>query len=295
MIISVSRRSDIPAFYGKWFMNRIRAGYCIVPNPFKPTQVSRVSLVPEAVEVIVFWTRNPRPLFPYLTELKERGYDYLFQYTVMNNPGILDPRCPSVQVSLKTFRELSDRIGSQRMIWRYDPIVFSTVTPPEFHRNNFSHIARRLRGSTCRCVVSILDVYRKVKRRFRQLKKHGVELVACEDEVFGDLMNTFARAAGENGMEIVSCAEEIDLRPFGIQPGKCIDGEYISHILGINVSSKKDPSQRKACGCVLSKDIGMYDTCLFGCQYCYATTSHERAKINHEKHEPNSPSLTGQN
>ena len=293
MIISASRRTDIPAFYGKWFINRIRAGFCTVPNPFNPTQVSHVWMKPQDVDVIVFWTRNPRPLFPFLTELNEDGYRYYFQYTLMDNPRLLDSRRPSLESSLKTFCELSDRIGPEKVIWRYDPLVLSTATPADFHKQTYRRIARALQGATRRCVISLLDVYRKAWRRFRRLRKHGLELIACEDEEFGDLMQTLARAANENNMELLSCAEEIDLQRFGIQPGKCVDDKHISNVFGINVNDKKDPSQRKACGCVISKDIGMYDTCLFGCQYCYATTSFERAKNNYKKHDCASPSLVG--
>lgn len=272
-------------------MNRIRAGYCAVPNPFNTTQVSHVSLKPEDVDVIVFWTRNPRPLFPFLAQLDKSGYRYYFLYTLMNNLSVLDPKCPPLKVSLKTFKELVDRIGLDKVIWRYDPIFFSTATPADFHKETYQFIARALAGYTRRCVISIVDVYRKLRKRLRDLQSRGIELLASEGEAFGDLMRSFVHAANDNDMKIFSCAEEIDLQPFGIQPGKCVDDEQISNVFGINVTDKKDPSQRKDCGCVVSKDIGMYDTCLFGCQYCYATTSLEIAKANNKNHDPASPSL----
>ena len=291
MIISASRRTDIPAFYAEWFMNRIRAGYCAVPNPFNRNQVSHVSLKPEDVDVIVFWTRNPHPLLPHLAELDERGYCYYFQFTLMNNPRPIDPKSPPLKGSLKTFRTLAERIGPEKVIWRYDPIVFSNITGPEFHQTTYQHIAQSLRGYTCRSVISIVDVYRKAQKRLRELAEQGVELLACEGEALGDLMHALVHTAKENDMEIFSCAEEMDLQPYGIRPGKCVDDEYIAKEFGITVINKKDPSQREACGCVVSKDIGMYDSCLYGCQYCYASTSFERAKINYEDHDPSSPSL----
>ena len=263
MIISASRRTDIPAFYAEWFMNRIRAGYCAVPNPFNRNQVSHVSLKPEDVDVIVFWTRNARPLLPHLAELDERGYRYYFQYTVMDNPRVIDPKSPPLEASLKTFRELADRIGPEKVIWRYDPIVFSNMTGPEFHQATYRRIAQALRGYTYRSVISIVDVYRKAQKRLRELAKQGVELLNCEGEAFDDLMHALVHTANENGLEIVSCAEEIDLLPYGVRPGKCVDDEYIAKTFEINVTSKKDPSQREACGCVVSKDIGMYDSCLY--------------------------------
>lgn len=298
MIISASRRTDIPAFYSEWFMNRIRDGYCTVPNPFSRKQVSRVELRPQDVDVIVFWTRNPRPLFRHLDELDRRGYRYYFQYTAMNNPRAIDPKSPAVEASIKTFRELADRVGPQRVIWRYDPIVLSEVTSPAFHMAAHARIAEALAGATRRNVISIVDIYKKAQKRLRELRQQGVVVdeateAGVSTEV-GAMLEHLAATVSRCGMEIFSCAEELDLRPYGIQPGKCIDDEYIARTFGLQLTTKKDPSQRNACGCVVSKDIGMYDTCLFGCQYCYATSSFERAKQNHDdQHSANSPSLLG--
>ncbi len=291
VIISASRRTDIPAFYAGWLINRLRAGYCAVPNPFNPNQVSRISLEPEDVDVIVFWTRNPRPLMRHLAELDERGYRYYFQYTILDNPRPIDPHAPIAETSLNTFQELAKRIGPERVIWRYDPIVFSQVTGPEFHQHTYRRIAQALRGYTRRSVISLLDVYHKAEKRLRALAKQGVELVDCDGETLGDLMRALAQTAAENDMEIVSCAEPIDLQSYGIRPGKCVDDEYIAHVFGLEVAHAKDPSQREACGCVVSRDIGMYESCLFGCQYCYATSSFQRARVNYAGHDPNSPSL----
>lgn len=293
MIVSVSRRTDIPAFYSSWFMNRIRAGYCVVPNPFNPKQASHVSLTSDKVDLIVFWTRNAHPLLPYLSELEERGYPYYFLYTLMANPTLIDPGAPSLDVSLQNFCELSHRIGPDRVIWRYDPILFTNRSNAEFHGEKFSQIASTLRGYTRRTVLSLVHPYRKVKRRLNALAERGVELEECHGEPLGALMRSISSAARENGMELQSCAEETDLTPFDIRPGKCIDDKYIEKVFGLKLRTKKDPSQRKACGCLVSKDIGMYDSCLFGCAYCYATNSPDRARRNHDNHDEMSPSLLG--
>jgi len=295
MIISASRRTDIPAFYAHWFINRIRAGFCMVPNPFNPQQIMRISLAPEDVEAIVFWTRNPRPLFPYLQELDERGFRYYFQYTLMNNPRALDANTPTMESAVEAFCQLSERVGSQKVIWRYDPIVFSELTPPDFHRRSYHDIALSLRGFTRRSVISMLDVYSKLKKRLAEMEKQGAALLPFDGSQpwFGTLVRDLVAIAAENEMEMVSCAEELDLQPFEVRPGKCIDDDTISEVFGLEVTHLKDPGQRKACGCVASKDIGMYDTCLFGCRYCYATRSFERARINYQKHDPDSPSLLG--
>lgn len=289
IILSASRRTDIPAFYAKWFINRVREGYCTVPNPFNLRQVTKISLKPEDVAVIVFWTRNPRPLMPFLDELDERGFRYYFQYTVMDNPKELDPKSPSLTSAISTFKELSQRVGAKRVIWRYDPIVLTKKTSAEFHVERHALIAQSLRGYTYRNVISIVDAYNKVTR---QVKKLPIDLQPSEEPDYG-FVRQLADNSERNGMEIVSCAEDIDLHPYGIRPGKCIDDELIKEVFGIEVSHKKDPNQRKACGCVVSKDIGMYDTCLFGCVYCYATQSFERAKKRHAEHDPHSPSLIG--
>jgi len=295
-IISASRRTDIPAFYAAWFINRVRAGYCTVPNPFNPNQVSWVSLKPEDVDVIVFWTRNPVPLMPYLHELDERGLRYYFQYTLMNNPRSLDAKAPLLHASLETFKRLAEQIGPERVIWRYDPIVFTPQTDAYFHLTTFATIAKALRGSTTRAVISIMDPYPKAQGRLNYLARQGMPVWLPDSNApeFMLLMSGLAEIAAQNDLDLVSCAEDLDLSRYGIRPGKCIDDDYIQKVFGIEVTHQKDPYQRRACGCVESKDIGVYNTCLFGCQYCYATQSFAQAVRNYkEKHHPESPSMIG--
>jgi hypothetical protein len=293
MIISASRRTDVPAFYAEWMVRRIREGYCTVANPFNRNQVTRVSLKPEDVDAIVFWTRNPRPLMPYLDELDSRGYRYYFQFTILGYPREIDAKAPPAATAIEAFRELAERLGPNRVVWRYDPIVFTGITPPAFHEENFRRLAEEIRGSARRVVVSIVDMYRKIESRLKKLEGTPAAVRPCDAGDFEPLMRRLAGLAGENGMEIVSCAEEIDLRPFGILPGKCVDDRVIAKAFGTEVPTTKDPTQRKACGCVVSRDIGMYESCLFGCRYCYATGSLDRAKANFDSHDPNSPSLLG--
>jgi len=288
MIISASRRTDIPAFYTPWFMNRLRAGWCRVPNPLRPSQVSEVSLRPEDVDVIVFWTRNASHLSPYLRELEEKGYRYYFLYTLMDNPRVMDPGCPPLADALRSFQVLAERVGPEKVIWRYDPIVVTPLTDQAFHRKAFRRIAGQLRGSTARCIVSNVHLYRKAEQRF---KEKGMEWAAPGEEDLGDLMRFMAGEAMEQGMEIQSCAQRMDLERFGVGHGKCVDDEYIAKVFGIKVTCRKDPSQREACSCVRSRDIGMYDTCLHGCLYCYATGSLEKAKASYRRHDPAGPTL----
>lgn len=296
MIISASRRTDIPAFYAEWFENRVRAGYCTVPNPFNRKQVSFVSLKPDDVDVIVFWTRNPAPLLPVLRYLDQIKLRYYFQYTLMDNPREIDTKAPSLRASLKTFQNLSEQIGPDKVIWRYDPIVFSNATPVAFHEDTFERLASALHGYTNRVVISILDSYPKTLKRIANLRKQGIDVqtgFGHSDNNLAQLMTFMVRTALEHDLEIYSCAEVLNLSQFGIRPGKCIDNEFINKVFGLTVRRTKDPNQRAECGCIASKDIGVYDTCLFGCQYCYATSSFERAYANHDSHDPKSPSLIG--
>ncbi|MFO7665028.1 MAG: DUF1848 domain-containing protein [Desulfobacterales bacterium] len=288
LIISASRRTDIPAFYTKWFMNRVRTGFCTVPNPFNPNQISDVSLSPESVDLFVFWTRNPKPLITHLKELDSRGYSYYFLYTLMDNPGILDPKAPCPEISIDTFRKLSDEIGPGKVIWRYDPIVLSNITDIQFHKQKYERIADALRGYTFRCVISFVDIYKKIDGRIKGLIDAGFFLNEWNDSNLHDFLSSLVGIAGNNGIEIRSCASKIDLTSFGIPAGKCIDDVYIFNTFGKRLDLKKDPSQRKNCGCVSSKDIGMYDSCIYECRYCYATSSFERAKINYKNHDPDS-------
>lgn len=293
MIISASRRTDIPAFYSTWFMNRVRAGYCTVPNPHNRRQVSRIDLRPSAVDVIVFWTRNARPLLAKLDELDARGYRYYVQYTILDNPRTLDAQTPRVDAAVATFQRLADRIGPDRVIWRYDPIVLAPATDAAYHRTRYASIAARLRGYTTRSVISVVDLYRKAARRLAAQGAAVAAQTVAEQPEFASLIASLVESATQHGMAITSCAEEIDLVRYGVQPGKCVDDTLIERVFGLHLACRKDSSQREACGCVASRDIGMYDTCQFGCQYCYATSSFARAAANYAAHNPLSPSLLG--
>lgn len=291
VIISASRRTDIPAFYARWFMNRLRGGLCHVVNPFNPNQVSAVSLKPEDVDVIVFWTRYARPMLPYLKELDRQGYRYYFLYTLVNHPRSIDVKSPPFHVSLQSFRKLAERIGPDRVIWRYDPIFFTTETDAEFHVQTYRYIAQRLKGFTHRSVISLATLYRKLNNRLQAMKGKGVEALSPDEESAANLLRILSQVAADHAMEIFSCAQEADWTACGIRPGKCVDDRYIEKIFGLKVTRKKDPSQRKTCGCIVSKDVGMYNTCLFECAYCYATTSFELARRNYQRHNPHGLSL----
>jgi hypothetical protein len=296
MIISASRRTDIPAFYNPWLLKRLRVGYCTVPNPYNVSIVSTISLRPEDVDVIVFWTRNPLPLMSHLRDLDREGYRYYFLITVLGYPRAIDTQSPVLKASLKTFQKLADQIGPEKVIWRYDPILFTQATGAQFHLRTFARIVQALRGYMHICKISLISLYPKLRERLQGLAQQGFQVSDGRERSgsrLGNLLTAMAEVASENGMRIQSCAETLDLRPYGILPGKCIDDQLIRQVFNLPVISQKDPYQREACGCVTSKDIGMYDTCLFGCQYCYATRSFTESRTNYQNHNPDSPSLIG--
>lgn len=295
MIISASRRTDIPAFYSAWFLNRVRAGWCAVPNPMNPAQVARVSLAPPEVDAIVFWSKNPAPLLPHLDELDARGFRYYFQFTLNAYAPEIEPHVPALDKRLETFRALSRRIGPERVIWRYDPIVISNRTDGVFHRERFAAIAESLGGATERVVVSVVDFYRKTDRRLALLEHQGYRFDrnAAASADTAALLADLAAVARAHHMEIQSCAEDGDLSRSGIAPGRCIDERLINRLWHLNLPYRKDPSQRKLCLCTVSKDIGVGDTCRHGCRYCYATKDHALAEQRSEAHDPVAPMLWG--
>ena len=270
MIISASRRTDVPAFFAREFMDGVRAGFLNVPHPRNPRLVSRVELSPSGVEAIVFWTRDARPLLPRLRELDDRGYAYYFQYTLLDGPTVLDPEGPRGEEAVAAFRALSERLGPDRVVWRYDPIVFSNRTGAAFHRRRFERLASALAGATKRVMISLVYFYPSAAARFRELERRGVRVRPPSPEDLAGLMPALVETAAGRELEILSCAEEINLEPWGVRPGKCIDDGLLSRLLGRPLRLRKDPRQRKACGCVESRDIGVYGTCPRGCVYCYA-------------------------
>ena len=293
MIISASRRTDIPAFYTEWFINRIREGFLYTRNPFNAHQIKKVSLLRPDVEAIVFWTRNPEKLIPYLDELDEKKYNYYFQYTITGYPRKIEKSVPNPTRSLDTFIQLSDKIGHGKVIWRYDPILLSNYVGIEEHKRLFSKIAQSLEGKTKRVVVSFADLYKKTERNLKSVDGLVYDDILSNNNAILDLSEFMVKTAQQHGMIIKSCAEEIDLLSVGIEHGKCIDEEILKSEFELSLSPKKDKGQRDACGCIKSIDIGEYNTCLHGCSYCYATFNEKTVIKNKKQHDPNSPFLIG--
>jgi hypothetical protein len=294
MIISASRRTDIPAFFADWFMRRVEAGSCLVANPVNPAIVSRVSLAPQTTDAIAFWSKNPAPLLPRLRELDRRGLRYFFLFTLNRYPCALEPNVPPFEERVATFQELAARVGNARVIWRYDPIILSAELDADYHLATFRSIARALQGYTNHVIISLVDFYRKTTGRLRDLAAVTGQPF-CEAPFgfprFDALIHGLLAEASACGMEMRSCAEPRGLEALGVPSGKCIDDAYLRRTFNVTVANAKDPGQRTHCGCVRSRDIGAPDTCLHGCAYCYATRSPAMALARHRLHDPAAPSL----
>ena len=329
VIISASRSTDIPAFYAEWFFNRLAKGYCVWYNPFNQ-QKMYVSF--ERCKVIVFWTKNPKPMLPFLPELDKRGIHYYFQVTLNDyaDEGF-EPHVPSVAQRVETFRELSGMIGKERVIWRFDPLIMTPSITPRVLLGRIWTIGNRLKGYTDKLVFSFVDVkaYRKVQNNLLKetgcFTKESVETaemnVGQRQEIIDGLVKLREAwvVAGWN-ITLATCAEEMDLTACGIEHNRCIDGDLMERIFGADqdlvyylrtgilperdlfgvlptlpdkCKNLKDKGQRKVCGCMMSKDIGMYNTCRHLCVYCYANTSKEYVLKNAARHSVDSESIIG--
>lgn len=285
MILSASRRTDIPAFYSEWFINRIKEGYLCVRNPLNLHQVSKITLSTDVIDCIVFWTKNPIPMIPKLDSLK--NYNYYFQFTLTGYGKDIEANLPDKKEKLiPAFIQLSEEIGSERVIWRYDPIIFNQKYTPEYHIHAFSEIASRLKGYTEKSVISFVDVYKKNQKNLESLNSWDLD-----ENGLIDFCRKLYDIAKANDMVIATCAEKIDLSAVGIEHNACIDSSVIEKITGGTVKVKKDSAQREECKCVASIETGTYNTCLNGCKYCYANYSEKTLQKNVKKYDPNSPIL----
>lgn len=287
MILSVSRRTDIPNYYSEWFFNRLKEGFLYVRNPMNFHQISEIKISPDVVDCIVFWTKNPLPMMERLDELE--AYNYYFQFTLTGYGNDVERNLPNKKTSvIPVFQELSNRIGKEKVVWRYDPIFFSNRYNVQYHLKAFRSIAEALSGYTEKCVISFLDIYPKNKKNMDDLLSYDLS-----DSELREFAKELSNIAKENHIKIGSCAEKVDLDEYGIIHNSCIDKELIEKIIGCKLKINKDKNQRIECGCVESVEVGTYNTCKNGCVYCYANYSAKSVESNFQKYDPLSPLLCG--
>ena len=287
MIIQTGMRTDIPAFYSKWFLNRIKEGYVLVRNPYNERQVTRYRLAPDVVDLIAFCTKNPAPMLPYMNVLKPYGQYWFVTITPYGRD--IEPNVPDKEKVMDDFKKLSDIVGVDSMGWRYDPILVDDKHSVEWHITEFEKMAENLCGYTKSCVISFIDIYKKVERNFR-----GVREVSKKDRI--TLGKEFIKIAGKFGMTIRPCAEGDELTLYGADCSGCMTVNTFETALHVhlNVPKRKTNQRNGQCACLLGVDIGAYDTCGHLCKYCYANSNTELVKANMKKHNPMSPFLLGE-
>lgn len=321
IVISASRSTDIPAFHSQWFLNRLNAGYVKWINPFNRLAPQYISF--EKVRVIVFWTKNPAPLIPYLKKIDEKGIHYYFQYTLNDyDKEGFEPNVPKLQNRIATFKKLSNTIGKNKVVWRFDPLILYADKNVSDLITKIENLGRELVDYTNKLVFSFIDVleYKKVQNNLtKECEKFFNKDNVLKAEFTKEQKEEFASGIQRILIEwkkrnplftVATCAEDIDLKKFDIEHNKCIDDNLmiglfnddkaLMNFLGYTDCKKdlfgmrpilKDTGQRKACDCIFSKDIGSYNTCNHLCIYCYANTSRRIVESNLNAINNNTESL----
>lgn len=287
-IVSVSRRTDVPAFYAEWFRRRLEQGLAGWENPFG-RQKYLVSLKREDVLAFVFWSKNFRPFLPVLREVKRRGFPCLFHYTITGLPRAFECGVVEPDDAVDSLKEVSRLFTPEAVIWRYDPIVMAVEgLGPDEHRKRFEALADRLTGFTTQCYLSYAALYGKVARNFKTFTREtGIRLYDPPNENRIALAHQLAEIARHRGIQLFSCCGDY-LVGDGIQKGHCVDGALLSDLYFDGTWKGRKKPSRKECGCTESVDIGQYDTCPHGCIYCYANINKRRADTLHACHDPDS-------
>ncbi len=284
MILHTGMRTDIPAFYTEWFVNRLKEGYVMVRNPYNPVQVTKYNISPDVVDVISFCTKNPAPFLPYMDLLKEYGQYWFVTITPYDKE--IEPKVPGKEIVMESFKELSEIVGIHSIGWRYDPIFISKEYPVERHIEEFENMASRLCGYTNTCVISFIDLYKKVLRNFPEAKE-------VKKDERKELAKAFVRIGSKYNITIKSCAEGTELEPLGVDCTGCMTVPIFEKAIDCSLIVPKVKGARAECGCLLGCDIGAYNTCGHLCKYCYANYDAKTVINNMKSHNPKSPLLLG--
>ena len=289
-IVSVSRRTDIPAFYGDWFMRRLEEGFAGVVNPFGGRRYI-VSLRPDDVSCLVFWSKNFAPFVENLRVISSAGYNFYFNYTVTSLPEVFENDVDK-SAAIRALKVLSETYSPRHINWRFDPIIISSITDRDFYVRTFAKLASELEGFVERCYISFVTNYSKVRRNFEELEQTtGVKISDCTESFKIELANELADIAGHHGIRIFSCCGDYLTGDGSVEKAHCIDGGIVESLFFPEGLKYREKPTREECGCTESSDIGAYDTCPHGCVYCYANMHKRRAHKAYDKHEKESAFL----
>lgn len=284
MILSASRRTDIPCYYNEWFINRLKAGYALTRNPMNHAQLSKILLSPDLVDCIVLWTKDAQNIMPHLKTIDDMGYKYYFQFTLTPYDNTIEKNLRDKAGIENTFIELSQAIGKERVLWRYDPIVLNDNLTVNYHKEQFTRLCDKLHPYTESVTISFVDTYSKLKTNLVR---------EMFDEEIAELSSYIRQIAKSYGLTAKACCEKTDLTVYGIERASCIDKAIIEKVCGYSLDLYADKNQRDGCGCAESIDIGAYNTCMNGCIYCYANDNPASTERRYNSHNPNSELLIG--
>lgn len=285
MIIDTGARTDTVQYYTDWLLRRFAEGHVLVRNPLFPRMVTRYELDPAVVDCVVFCSKDYRPILPRLREITDRFHTY-FHYTITAYGRDIEPGVPSIEESIETLRELSSIVGARRVVWRYDPVLLTRAYGIARHVDTFAYMAEALAPHVDRCVFSFVEIYKK-------LEVNMPELSPLSEGEMDDIARGLGAIAGRHGLRIQTCGTKGDFRRYDIAPSGCVTLDALGRANGVEFKALEHRGMRKGCGCIESRDIGAYDTCLNGCRYCYANESPDVARENYARHDPLSPLLLG--
>jgi Domain of unknown function (DUF1848) len=289
MIISASYKTDIPTFYGDWFLNRLRAGYCKTLNPYN-LRINRVSLRPEDVDGFVFWTKNIGPFLKHLPKVQATQVPFVIQHTINGYPRTLEQSVVHPEKAVSNLLRVAETYGQRVCVWRYDTVVLSSLTPREFHEDSFSKLAKELEGATDEVVVSFAHIYKKTRRNMdHSARELGFEWTDPDEVWKRELLARFVDIARTHHMSVCVCSQPQFLVP-GSSEARCIDSHRLQALAGRSIPAR-EKGNRPDCRCSEAKDIGEYDTCPHGCVYCYAVQNRQLAVRRFREHNPESELL----
>ena len=284
MILNTGSRTDIPAFYSEWFMNRIRAGFVMARNPFYPKQIIRYDLDPSVVDVLVFCTKNPKNMLEHLEELKK--YRMYWNVTITPYGKDIEPNVPHKKEVMDAFIELSKKVSVRNVVWRYDPIFLNEKYDISHHLMIFEKMCAYLEGYCKHVIISFIDLYEKTKKNFPEVKE-----VSFDEQCY--ITKQFVKIAARHGMDIRLCHEDERLAFYGADVTGCLSKEVLEEAIGEHLIVPTSSKSREGCNCLLGNDIGAYNSCLHLCRYCYANFDKDIVLKNHKLHDPKSPLLIG--
>jgi hypothetical protein len=283
MIINTGSRTDIPAFFHRWLLNRVEEGFVCTRNPYND-DIYRYPLDPKIIDCLCFCTKNPKPLLDNIDELSDFSQ---FWFVTINPYGRdIERNVPDYRKVMKSFKELSDALGVEKVSWRYDPIFITQKYDLDFHFDAFEEMACELAGYTKDCTISFIDLYAKVLRNFPEVR----EVTVDERLAIGE---RFSKIAKKYDIQMKTCVEGTLLDRFGFDSSGCMTKQVIERAIGSNLAIPKGKYRIRECDCIFGRDIGAYNTCLHGCRYCYANYSTRLVKRNFRLHNPDSPLLIG--